>query len=50
MNELKVVFVVKESGAVVSKLFDSEYLCRIFVNKAMRSKKLCLVSYPLFGL
>ena len=46
---LCVEFVVLESGAFVRKYFDSEYLCRKFVNKLRRSKKCRLVSCPSFG-
>ena len=46
---MKVVFIVKKTGARVTKEFNSEYLCRQFVNKLKRSKRLDLVSYPMFG-
>lgn len=42
----RVVFLVKESGAVVEKIFDSPYLCRKFVNKLRHSKRCRLISYP----
>ena len=47
-GELSVVFLVKETGARVTKTFDSEYLCRKFVNKIKHSKKCALISCPLF--
>ena len=43
----KVVF-INERGAHVTKVFDSEYLCRQFVNKAKHSKRIRLISYPNF--
>lgn len=42
-----VVF-LNESGKKVSKLFDSPYFCRKFVNKIRHSKKLRLLSCPIF--
>ena len=42
-----VKFLVRESGAIVEKIFDSPYLCRRFVNKLRHSKKLPLISYPI---
>ena len=45
---LEVVFIVRESGTKLVRNFDSEYLARKFVEKVKRSKKLILVSYPLF--
>ena len=47
MGHLEVTFQVKETGAKVTKIFDSVYLCRQFVNKLRRSKKLQLLKYPL---
>lgn len=44
----KVKFIVLESGAEVTKGFDSPYLARKFVNKLRHSKKCRLVSYPYF--
>lgn len=41
-----VVFLVKESGAKVTRNFDSLYKCRNFCYKIMHSKKCTLVSYP----
>ena len=46
---LRVVFLVIESGARVEKVFDSEYLCRKFVNKLRHSKRCKLISYPSFS-
>lgn len=46
--KLKVVF-LNEKGARVEKEFDSEYLCRKFVNKLRHSKHCQLVSFPLFA-
>lgn len=43
---LIVKFLVLESGATVSKQFDSYYRCRNFINKVRHSKKLRLLSYP----
>lgn len=47
MGRLEVVFLVKETGAKVTKVFDSPYHCRLFVNKLKHSKKLCLIAYPI---
>lgn len=44
---MKVTF-INERGNHVTKTFDSEYLCRNFVNKLKHSKRCVLVSYPLF--
>ena len=46
--DLTVKFIVRETGAVVTKEFDSYYRCRKFVMKLKHSKKCCLVSYPNF--
>lgn len=46
--DLTVTFIVLESGARVSKHFDSYYRCRNFVNKLRHSSKCRLVSYPSF--
>lgn len=43
-----VTFVVLSSKTEVTKSFDSEYLCRKFVNKLRYSKKCKLLSYPYF--
>lgn len=43
-----VVFKVISTGAKVEKSFDSEYQCRLFVNKLRHSKRCLLISYPLF--
>lgn len=43
-----VTFIVKETGATLTKGFDSEYLAYKFVNKLRHSKRCILVSYPLF--
>lgn len=45
---MKVTF-INEYGRRVTKTFDSEFLCRRFVNKMKRSKRCVLVSYPMFG-
>lgn len=45
---MQVTYIIKDQGLVLTKYFDSEYLCRKFVNKLKRSKKCLLVSYPLF--
>lgn len=42
-----VKFLVRESGAVVERIFHSPYQCRLFVNKLRHSKKLQLISYPM---
>lgn len=39
---------INEKGNHVTKRFDSEFLCRKFVNRLKRSKRCTLVSYPLF--
>ena len=44
---MSVVF-INDRGTRVEKLFDSEYLCRKFVNKLKHSKRCVLVSYPIF--
>ncbi len=46
--KLIVVF-LNERGERVEEEFDSEYLCRKFVNKIRHSKRCRLVSAPLFG-
>lgn len=35
-------------GVALVRYFDSPYLARKFINKVKRSKKLTLISYPLF--
>ena len=45
---LKVTFIVNATGARLTRVFDSEYLARRFVNKLRFSKKCTLVSYPTF--
>lgn len=48
--EMKLVVVfLNSSGERVRKEFDSEYLCRKFVNKIRFSKTCKLISYPLFS-
>lgn len=47
MGKLEVVFLVKETGAKVTKVFDSPYRCRLFVNKLKHSKRLSLIAYPI---
>ena len=42
----EVMYVVKETGALVTKTFDSPYLARKFVNKLKHSKECELVWYP----
>lgn len=44
----KVTFIVNESGAKVTKSFESPYVAKKFVNKLKRSKRCTLVSYPYF--
>ena len=39
---------INERGNHVTKHFDSEFLCRKFVNRLKHSKKCVLVSYPIF--
>lgn len=46
---LNVVYLIKKSGVRVSKSFESEFLCRKFVNKLKHSKTCELISYPLFS-
>ncbi len=43
----QVTFVVRESGDLITKNFDSLYRCQVFVNKLKHSKKLQLLTYPL---
>lgn len=45
---MNVTFIVNQTGKRVTKEFDSEFICRKFVNKARFSKKITLVSYPNF--
>lgn len=45
----EVVFLVKATGAKVTKVFDSPYLCRRFVNKVKHGNSLELISCPVFG-
>lgn len=35
-------------GKVITKTFDSMYKCRVFVERAKRSKRIMLISYPIF--
>lgn len=49
MAELKVTYIVRKSGVLVSKVFPSEYLCRQFLNKARHSREIQLVAYPNLG-
>lgn len=46
---MKVEYIVNDSGTRLIKTFESPYLCRKFVEKVRRSKKLTLVSWPLFN-
>lgn len=46
--KLTVVF-LNERGERCVKEFDSEYLCRKFVNKLRFSKRCRLISYPSFS-
>lgn len=41
-----IVRFINEHGNMVSKTFDSPYFCRKFIEKAKRSKRITLVSYP----
>lgn len=43
-----VTFIVKGTGAKLTKSFDSEYLAYKLVNKLRHSKNCILVSHPLF--
>lgn len=45
----EVSFIVKDTGAVVTKKFDSLYRCKNFVNKLEYSKKLQVISHPAFN-
>lgn len=45
----QVTFIVNETKAVVTKTFSSPYQCRKFVNKLYYSKKLTLISCPIFN-
>lgn len=44
---LVVKFIYSTGGKIISKEFDSAYRCRLFVERAKRSKKIMLVSYPM---
>lgn len=46
--KLTVIF-LNEKGERVIREFDSEYLCRKFVNKLRFSKRCRLISYPSFS-
>jgi len=46
---LRVKFLVLATGTVVERVFDSYYLCRVFVNKLRHSQKCRLISYPNFN-
>lgn len=37
---------INERGQTVTKVFSSAYQCRMFINKARRSKRISLISYP----
>lgn len=37
---------LNENNKVVELRFDSPYQCRLFVNKAKKSKRIKLLSYP----
>ena len=43
-----VTFVVRKTGAKITKSFESECLAYKFVNKLRHSNRCALVSYPLF--
>lgn len=45
---LEVVYEIRETGVQLRRVFDSEYLCRKFVNKVRHSKKVALISCPSF--
>lgn len=40
-----VTFIVKSSGEILTKSFDSPYLARQFVNKLKHSKRCSLISH-----
>lgn len=44
----KVTFIENGTHRVLLRSFDSEYLCRQFVNKLKHSKRCKLLSCPLF--
>ena len=44
-----IVVFLNERGQRVRKEFDSEFLCRKFVNKLKHSKRCRLLSYPAFS-
>lgn len=46
--ELTVRFLVRETGVVVDKRFDSYIACRNFVNRCRHSRKVQLIFYPTF--
>lgn len=43
-----VTFMVKSTGAKLTKSFDSEYLAYKFTNKLRYSKTCTLISHPIF--
>ena len=43
-----VVYLIKATGAIVTRTFDSPYHARLLVDKLRRSKTCELVSYPNF--
>lgn len=47
--KLTVKFLVKASGQIIERVFDSPYECRLFVNKLKHSKRCQLISWPTFG-
>lgn len=47
--QYNVTFVVRNSGEVLTKSFDSPYLARQFVNKLKRSKRCSLLSQPVLN-
>lgn len=46
IGDFDVVFIAKDSGRKLIRVFDSPFMARDFVNKLKRSKKCILVSYP----
>lgn len=47
-GENDVVFLENKSGKRLVRQFDSPYIAEKFVNKVRRSRKLTLISYPIF--
>ena len=43
---LEVVYLIRETGDILTATFDSAYQCRLFINRCRHSKRVQLISYP----